>query len=158
MVSLRVARAEDLQGMQACNLQNLPENYTMRYYLFYLLSYPQVSYVAEDEGKIVGYILARMADEVLDGEEPHGHVVSISVLRAYRRLGLARKLMVLAQQAMVSVYRASYVTLHVRKSNRAAFKLYQDALAFRVVETEKSYYADGEDAYVMRRSFKEPSE
>lgn len=40
---------------------------------------------------------------------------------------------------MVSVYRASYVTLHVRKSNRAAFKLYQDALAFRVVETEKSY-------------------
>ena len=22
---------EDLQGMQACNLQNLPENYTMKY-------------------------------------------------------------------------------------------------------------------------------
>lgn len=29
-----------------------------------------------------------------DGEEPHGHVVSISVLRSYRRLGLAKKLMI----------------------------------------------------------------
>lgn len=28
--------------------------------LFYMLSNPQVSYVAEDEGKIVGYILGRM--------------------------------------------------------------------------------------------------
>ncbi|KAI0831875.1 acyl-CoA N-acyltransferase [Trametes gibbosa] len=155
MVSLRVARAEDLQGMQACNLQNLPENYTMRYYLFYLLSYPQVSYVAEDEGKIVGYILARMEDEVPDGEEPRGHVVSISVLRSYRRLGLAKKLMVQSQEAMSGAYRASYVTLHVRKSNRAAFRLYRDALGFSVFETERSYYADGEDAYVMRRSLKE---
>lgn len=28
--------------------------------LFYLLSCPQLSYVAEDDGRIVGYILARM--------------------------------------------------------------------------------------------------
>ena len=28
--------------------------------LFYQLSCPQLSYVAEDEGKIVGYILAKM--------------------------------------------------------------------------------------------------
>ena len=33
-------------------------------------------------------------DDAGDGEEPHGHVVSISVLRSYRRLGLAKKLMV----------------------------------------------------------------
>ncbi|EIW58487.1 acyl-CoA N-acyltransferase [Trametes versicolor FP-101664 SS1] len=155
MVTIRVARAEDLQGMQACNLQNLPENYTMRYYLFYMLSNPQVSYVAEDEGKIVGYILGRMEDDVPEGEEPHGHVVSISVLRSYRRLGLAKKLMLQSQEAMAVVYRAAYVTLHVRKSNRAALGLYKDTLGFTVQDIEKKYYADGEDAYVMRRLLKQ---
>ncbi|KAH9893344.1 acyl-CoA N-acyltransferase [Cubamyces lactineus] len=152
MVNIRVARAEDMPGMQACNLQNLPENYTMRYYLFYMLSCPQLSYVAEDEGKVVGYILARMEDDVPEGDEPHGHVISISVLRPYRRLGLARKLMVQSQEAMARVYKAAYVTLHVRKTNRAALALYRDTLSFGVHEIEKSYYADGEDAYVMRRS------
>ncbi|KAI0773245.1 acyl-CoA N-acyltransferase [Trametes elegans] len=154
MVNIRVARADDLQAMQACNLQNLPENYTMRYYLFYLLSCPQVSYVAEEDGKVVGYILVRMEDDVREGEEPRGHVVSISVLRSYRRLGLAKRLMVQSQEAMARVYRASCVMLHVRKSNRAALGLYRDTLKFNVHDTEKGYYADGEDAYVMRRSLR----
>lgn len=30
-LGLVVVKVEDLPGMQACNLQNLPENYTMRY-------------------------------------------------------------------------------------------------------------------------------
>ncbi len=33
-------------------------------------------------------------EETGQGEEAHGHVVSISVLRSYRRLGLAKRLMV----------------------------------------------------------------
>ncbi len=39
----------------------LPENYQMKYYMYHGLSWPQLSYVAEDEsGKIVGYVLAKM--------------------------------------------------------------------------------------------------
>ena len=33
-------------------------------------------------------------EDLKEAEEPHGHVTSISVLRSYRRLGLAKKLMV----------------------------------------------------------------
>lgn len=33
-------------------------------------------------------------DDNGDEGEPHGHVVSISVLRSYRRLGLAKRLMI----------------------------------------------------------------
>lgn len=84
---------DDLLGMQNCNLHNLPENYTLRYYLYHALTWPQLSYVAEDEkGRIVGYILGKMEEEPADGIA-HGHVTSISVLRSYRRLGLANKLM-----------------------------------------------------------------
>lgn len=83
-------------------------------------------------------------------DEPHGHVTSISVLRTYRRLGLANKLMQQAQKAMRDVFGAKYVSLHVRKTNRAALSLYQDTLGFTMKEIEEKYYADGEDAYSMR--------
>lgn len=96
-------------------------------------------------------------------EEPHGHVTSISVLRNYRRLGLANKLMQLSrwssclsraivrcaltctdcttstEHAMRSTFGASYISLHVRKTNRAALALYKDTLGFEVVEIEAKY-------------------
>ncbi|PFH51357.1 hypothetical protein AMATHDRAFT_142765 [Amanita thiersii Skay4041] len=154
-MNVRPMRVDDVIGMQACNLQNLPENYTMKYYLYHAMTWPSLSYVAEDhKGRIVGYILAKMEEEVADGEVPHGHVTSISVLRSYRRLGLAKKLMLQSQDAMATIYRASYVSLHVRKSNRAALSLYRDTLGFEVKGIEKKYYADGEDAYSMHLSFK----
>ncbi len=55
------SQAEDLLNMQNCNLLCLPENYQMKYYFYHALSWPQLSYVAEDDrGRIVGYVLAKM--------------------------------------------------------------------------------------------------
>jgi hypothetical protein len=44
-----------------------------------------------------------------------------------------------AEEAMATIYRAAYVSLHVRKSNRAAIGLYRDTLGFDVYEIEKKY-------------------
>jgi len=74
---------------------------------------------------------------------------------------------------MADIYQAAYVSLHVRKSNRAALSLYKDTLGFTVRDIEKKYCrlsymdlsdlyplkyrntdADGEDAYAMRLSLK----
>ena len=54
---------------------------------------------------------------------------------------------------MEEVFEAEYVSLHVRKSNRAAFHLYSVTLQYVVNDVEKGYYADGEDAYDMRCYF-----
>ncbi|KAH9622002.1 hypothetical protein KSS87_020060 [Heliosperma pusillum] len=152
MVCIRKATADDLLQMQACNLLCLPENYQMKYYLYHVLSWPQLLYVAEDyNGKIVGYVLAKMDEE---SSECHGHITSLAVLRTHRKLGLATKLMSAAQSAMDQVYGAEYVSLHVRKSNRAAFKLYTETLHYKIHDIEAKYYADGEDAYDMRKTFK----
>ena len=40
---------------------------------------------------------------------------------------------------MVAHYNAAHITLHVRKSNRAAISLYRDTLGFEVHEVEKAY-------------------
>ena len=47
-----------------------------------------------------------------------------------RRLGLAQKLMDQTARAMVECFNAKYVSLHVRKSNRAALNLYTNTLNF----------------------------
>lgn len=51
---------------------------------------------------------------------------------------------------MVEVFGAHHVSLHVRMSNIAALRLYQDTLGFTNEKVELKYYADGEDAYSMR--------
>ena len=43
------------------------------------------------------------------------------------------------EEAMASIYKASYVSLHVRKSNKAAIALYRDTLGFEVAKVEKKY-------------------
>jgi len=149
-MNIRCATTEDLINMQHCNLLCLPENYQMKYYMYHGLSWPQLSFVAEDEkGKIVGYVLAKMEEEAED--DPHGHITSLAVKRSHRRLGLAQKLMDQTAASMVEAFNAKYVSLHVRKSNRAALNLYTQSLKFQIYETEPKYYADGEDAYAMKR-------
>ena len=54
---------------------------------------------------------------------------------------------------MEQVFGAKFVSLHVRKSNRAAFHLYAETLKYEISDIERGYYADGEDAYDMRCTF-----
>jgi GNAT superfamily N-acetyltransferase len=89
-----------------------------------------------------------------ESTECHGHITSLAVLRTHRKLGLATKLMNAAQQAMQEVFGAEYVSLHVRKSNRAAFHLYTETLGYKINDIEAKYYADSEDAYDMRKMLK----
>ncbi|GAB5353298.1 hypothetical protein AAMO2058_000025300 [Amorphochlora amoebiformis] len=148
MVNIRKATTADLLEMQNCNLFCLPENYQMKYYLYHILSWPQLLYVAEDyNGKIVGYVLAKMED---NSKPLHGHITSLAVLRSHRKLGLATKLMKTAQKEMGVVFKAEYVSLHVRKSNTAAYHLYTKTLGYEQHDIESKYYADGEDAYYMK--------
>ncbi|KAJ9156169.1 Acetyltransferase [Pleurostoma richardsiae] len=158
-MDIRVLHPSDIPLIQHANLENLPENYFLKYYLYHALSWPQLSYVAVDVSrqrktpydypKIVGYVLAKMEEEPADGV-PHGHITSLSVMRTHRRLGIAEKLMRQSQLAMVETFGAHYVSLHVRVSNQAAIHLYRETLGFATEKVEAKYYADGEDAYCMR--------
>ena len=63
-----------------------------------------------------------------------------------------------SQLEMATVFGAHYVSLHVRKSNRAAFHLYTETFKYEICDVEKGYYADGEDAYDMRCYFAKKKE
>ncbi len=56
MTSLRQFRPQDLLRMNLTNLDPLTENYNLDFYLHYLIKWPSLFTVAEDqEGNIIGY-------------------------------------------------------------------------------------------------------
>ncbi|KAG1671453.1 hypothetical protein FOA52_003111 [Chlamydomonas sp. UWO 241] len=130
MVCIRPATVDDLMAMQRCNLLCLPENYQLKYYMYHILSWPQLLHVAEDyDGTIVGYVLAKMEEDAQPGD-CHGHITSVAVARSHRGLGVATRLMIATHKAMVDVFAAEYVSLHVRVTNRVAYHMYTDSLKY----------------------------
>lgn len=142
--------------------RSLPENYQLKYYYYHVLTWPQLLFCAEDPatGRVVGYVLAKMNDDggAAGGDSAivHGHITSLAVARSHRRLGVASRLMLATHRAMREVFGAQHASLHVRVSNRAALRLYCGTLGYRVQDVEHAYYANGEDAYEMRRWFRDP--
>lgn len=71
-MNIRCARPEDLINTQHANLMCLPENYQMKYYFYHALTWPQLSYVAEDHkvrslvcfNTLLGKLLVRITGEL----------------------------------------------------------------------------------------------
>lgn len=143
-----------MYNMQHTNLRCLPENYNLRYYLYHILSWPQLLYVCEDMNKkTVGYVLGKMDDEE-EAAKAHGHITSLAVLRTHRKLGVASAVMRATMREMDQEYEANFCSLHVRKTNEAALHLYQETLGFRCAEIDEKYYVDDEDAFHMKKYFR----
>ena len=97
-------------------------------------------------------------DEKKKKNQIEAHVTSLSVLRTHRKLGIATKLMRASHHQMQRVFNCTSCSLRVRVSNRAAITLYKDVLGYDIVDTDKGYYADKEDAYDMQIKFNKPQE
>jgi ribosomal protein S18 acetylase RimI-like enzyme len=137
----------DLLQIQECNLQCLPENYQLKYYIYHVASFPEHSFVAVDAScyKLAGYVLGKL-------DESHayftGHITSIAIYPQYRGAGIANLLMETSIDAFRR-FNCRHVTLHVRKSNSVALRLYQGKFEFSLESEEKNYYADGESALCL---------
>ncbi|KAL2052300.1 hypothetical protein ABVK25_007459 [Lepraria finkii] len=162
MTSLRAFRPQDLFHMSLTNLDPLPENYNIDYYMQYMMTWPSLFAVVEDqEGNITGYI-----EEDPDWRQftPHylpwhGHVTALTVAPQHRRLGLAQTLSKALERGCEKE-NAWFVDLFVRAGNQTAVGLYK-GLGYSVFRRVVDYYSDdptgrstGEDAFDMRKPLK----
>lgn len=105
--------------------------------------------IAAGPNGIVGYVVGDLT-EGFPGSV--GHIKDLAVHPDYRRRGIARELLTRAL-FLLDQEGAVRAELEVRKSNDAARALYRE-FGFEPYSEREGYYADGEDAILMHRSFR----
>uniref|UniRef100_A0A090XDQ8 N-acetyltransferase domain-containing protein n=1 Tax=Ixodes ricinus TaxID=34613 RepID=A0A090XDQ8_IXORI len=150
-MNIRCAKTEDLMNMQHCNLLCLPENYQMKYYFYH--------------GLVVAAALVRRRGRkrqdrrLRPGQNGRGlrrrsprphHVPGREAIPPTTRARPKAHGPVVASHGRV-LQRQVRLSFTSEKSNRAALHLYTNTLGFTINEIEPKYYADGEDAYAMKR-------
>ncbi|PNS21476.1 hypothetical protein CAC42_1255 [Sphaceloma murrayae] len=172
MTSVRRMGPNDLLKFNRCNLDHLTETYNIGFYLDYFTKWPELCLVIEDQaGRIQGYILGKLESSpypapispynpsnafyrspTSQGQNYlplHVHITCLTISPTSRRQGHATTLSA-ALERFGNEKKAWFVDLFVRKSNEAAVKLYK-GMGYTVWRTVRGYYADGEDAWDMRK-------
>jgi ribosomal-protein-alanine N-acetyltransferase len=151
--NIRKCTFEDLESVKEVNEAELPEDYPFFFYKSILDNYPDSFLVAclkDNPNQIIGYVMWRI--ERTPAKDSlrfisNGHLVSIAVSKAYRRLGIATELLKRSMPEIKKFHITEYV-LEVRISNHGAINLYQN-FNFNSEGIRKKYYRDGENAYYM---------
>jgi ribosomal-protein-alanine N-acetyltransferase len=137
------------------NMLTLPEHYSDYFFESILSELPESFIVAELYSKVVGYIMCKIEFGFSNfrklGFVKKGHVVSVAVLNEHRNQGLGNALMVEGINGVIS-RKTDEIYLEVRVSNTAAVRMYE-RLGFQIKSRLRTYYRDGEDAYLMALEF-----
>jgi ribosomal-protein-alanine N-acetyltransferase len=133
----------------------LPEHYSDYFFESLLRELPEAFIVAEVDEKVVGYIMCKIEFGFSNfrklGFVKKGHVVSVAVLDQHRGKGIGKALMLEGINGVIS-RKSDEIYLEVRISNTQAIRMYQK-LGFQIKSRLRSYYRDGEDAYLMALEF-----
>ena len=153
--AIRRAELGDLIPVMEINLKTLPEHYSDYFYESLLAELPEAFIVAEIKGKIIGYIMCKTEYGFSNfkklGFVKKGHVVSVAILDEHRKKGIGRAVVEEALNG-VKIKKCDELYLEVRCSNTGAVRLYE-TMGFIIKQRLKTYYRDGEDAYLMAIEF-----
>lgn len=148
---IRRCEQDDIPAVIDINMAALPEHYSDYFFESILHELPDAFIVAELDGRLVGYAMCKLEFGFSNfrklGFVKKGHVVSVAVLEEHRGKGLGEALMLEAMNGVMH-RKADELYLEVRGSNTAAIKMYEK-LRFETKSRLRSYYRDGEDAYLM---------
>lgn len=126
----------------------LPVVYSEDFYVR-LTSYQRYSKLAYLKDVLIGAISCK--EELKDGEQVV-YIMTITVLKPYRRFGIGSKLLKQAMEDCARSRKIKDMYLHVQSNNESAMEFYKSH-GFDVVEKLVDYYTDltPADCYVLRK-------
>ncbi|MGA3108933.1 MAG: N-acetyltransferase [Candidatus Bathyarchaeia archaeon] len=140
-VHVRRATRNDLESICQIEDASFPDPYPRALMVRLLREHPKAFLVAEtDSTKVVGYC-------VCSTERRLAHLISIGVLREYRRRKVATSLIQESLDQLSSKVRE--VWLEVNTANEEAVKFYE-GFGFKGIMIIDNYYSDGSPALRMR--------
>jgi len=121
-------------------------SYDMEAMFSFLFDPANFGMVAEEEGKIAGFVLA--------GLKPRGcgHIITLDIHPNFRCRGIGKTLLTKAEERLNSLG-AKKVVLEVDVRNMPAISLYRK-VGYKVVKRLNRYYLSRYDAYLMEKSLK----
>ncbi len=122
------------------------EAFTKRQIAYLLTDYNTIGLVAKANNDIAGFIIAQVE---IENEILFGHIITVNVSPAYRRKGIAKKLL----QEIESILKQKGITechIEVREDNNPAIKLYQNLNYQKIGKLEK-YYGNKHGLYLNKK-------
>jgi len=142
-VSLREVHPGDIRNLARADAVCFDDPWPEAYFASELFAPGRFHRVlVEPAGEIAAYLFT--AWQYLDL-----HILNIATLPEFRRFGLGRRLMLIAEEHARQMA-GETLTLEVRKGNDPAFRLYE-SLGYEAVGIRSGYYADGTDAIIMSK-------
>ena len=141
----------DIIPIMEINMKTLPEHYSDYFYESLLAELPEAFLVGEIQGIPVGYIMCKTEYGFSNfkklGFVKKGHIVSVAVLEGHRQKGIGKAIVEEALKG-VKLKKCDELYLEVRCSNTGGVKLYEKQ-GFIIKQRLRTYYRDGEDAFLM---------
>lgn len=121
------------------------EAFTKRQIAYLLKDYNTIGLVAKANSDIAGFIISQVE---IENDTLYGHIITINVAPAYRRKGIASKMLketeeILKEKGITECH------LEVREDNSAALKLYQSSGYQKIGRLEK-YYSNKHGFYLKK--------
>lgn len=113
------------------------EAFSKRQISYLLKDYNSISLVARVDNEIVAFVIGRIEVEV---EMLYGHIFTLETVPAYRRKGIAKKLLSALEKLFLE-RGASESRLEVREDNSFAICLYQK-LGYKQIGRVEGYYGN----------------
>jgi ribosomal-protein-alanine acetyltransferase len=121
------------------------EAFTKQQLIYLLTAYNAIGLAARVNSEIAGFAIARVD---IGRNTSFGHILTIDIAPAYRRKGIAQKLL----HEIETIFREKGIKecrLEVREDNVAALNLYQK-LGYKKVGKLEKYYGDAHGLYLQK--------
>jgi len=112
---------------------------------YLLRDYNAIGLAARVNGKIAGFLIGRID---IEKGKTFGHILTLDVAPSYRRLGIARKL-ILELETLLKQKGAVESRLEVREDNTAAINLYLK-FGYRKMGRLEKYYGNAHGLYLLK--------